>query len=193
MDLPPPTIGPPPEIPVADASVRAARTGDAAGMGAVQAAAWRASYAAVLPAATLDALDPTAVAAVWRETLAAPPSSRHSVLVALASGAVIGFVATAPLEPPQDGVGEVAALVIHPDVQRAGHGSRLLNAAADRLRDNGFDHVVLWVTAGDEVRLHFLTAAGFQADGAIRTLDLTGDGSVPLREHRLVASLARPA
>jgi ribosomal protein S18 acetylase RimI-like enzyme len=193
MDLPPPTIGPPPEMPVADASVRAARTGDAAEMGAVQAAAWRASYAAVLPAATLDALDPTAVASIWRKAIAAPPSSRHSVLVALAAGAIVGFVATAPLDPPQEGIGEVAALVIHPEAQRDGHGSRLLNAAADRLRDNGFDHVVVWVTAGDEVRLHFLTAAGFQADGATRTLDLTGDGSAPLREHRLVASLARPA
>lgn len=193
MDLPPPTFGPPPVIPTADASVRVARPEDTDEMGAVQAAAWRAAYAEVLPPATLAALDPAAVAAVWRTALASPPTRDHAVLVALSAGHVVGFVAVAPLEPAQEGIGEVAALVVHPDAQRDGHGSRLLNAGADRLRGNGFDHVVTWVSTGDEARLGFLTAAGFQPDGATRTLDLTGDGTTVLREHRLVASLAPPS
>jgi GNAT superfamily N-acetyltransferase len=193
MDLPPPTFGPPPDLPVADASVRAARPADADGIGAVQAAAWRSAYAAVLPPVTLEALDPEAIAAVWRTAIDRPPTKQHSVLVALAGGEVVGFVATGPADPEQEGVGEVAALVVQPEFQRAGHWSRLLNAGADRLRDNGFDHVVIWVSRGDDIRLQFLTAAGFQADGATRTLDLSGDGSTRLGEHRLVASLARPA
>ncbi len=193
MDLPPPTFGPPPTVPAADASVRAARPGDAAEMGAVQAAAWHASYAEVLPPAVLAALDPAAIGAVWSTAIAEPPSRSHSVLVALARGAVVGFVATAPLAPAQPGVGEIAALVVAPSAQREGHGSRLLNAGADRLRDNGFEHVVIWVPVGDDVRLRFLTAAGFAPEGAERTLDLTGDGSARLREQRLIASLAPPA
>jgi hypothetical protein len=52
---------------------------------------------------------------------------------------------------------------------------------------------VVWVPVGDDLRLRFLTAAGFAPDGAQRSLDLTGDGTGALREHRLVASLARPA
>jgi GNAT superfamily N-acetyltransferase len=193
MDLPPPTVGPPPAVPSADANVRAARPADATGMGTVQAAAWRASYAEVLPSAVLKALDPEAIARVWAAAIADPPTPGHSVLVALAGGELVGFVATAPLEPAQAGVGEVAALVVTPAAQRAGHGSRLLNAGADRLRDNGFDQVVVWVPVGDDLRLRFLTAAGFAPDGAQRSLDLTGDGTGALREHRLVASLARPA
>jgi GNAT superfamily N-acetyltransferase len=196
MDLPPPTFGPPPE-PTADASVRAARPEDAAAIGAVQAAAWRASYTGVLPEPVLAALDPAELAEIWHRSIAAPPSRAHRVLVALEAGEVIGFAATAPSADGNEaneasGVGEVATLLVRPEAQGRGHGSRLLNAAVDRLRDNGFDHAVVWVVAGDDARLRFLTGAGFAADGAHRGLDLTGDGSSPLREQRLVASLAPP-
>ena len=53
----------------------------------------------------------------------------------------------------------------------------------------------MWVLAGDEVRLRFLTAAGLRAGRRARTLDtgrstLAGDGSATAPGDRLVASLA---
>lgn len=191
MDLPTPTFRGAGRVPSADASVRSATAADAGAMGRVQAEAWQASYGGVLPAATLAALDPEALGQAWREAVVRPPSGSHRVLVALAGGDLVGFAAIGPAEGPQPEVGELVALEVDPAAQRAGHGSRLLNAAADRLRDNGCDRLVVWVLATDEVRLHFLTAAGFGPDGAERRFEVGGAAAGgELREVRLVASLA---
>jgi GNAT superfamily N-acetyltransferase len=193
MDLPPPTLGPPPEIPLADASVRSARSEDAAGMGEVQATAWRSSYDGILPAELLASLDPALLADAWRTAVTDPPTRAHRLLVALAGGAVVGFAATGPSPGDAPEVGEVLVLLVAPAAQRDGHGSRLLNAAADQLRQSGFDQVVVWVLVGDDARLAFLTGAGFVSDGAYRTWQLPTTGDDTLREQRLVASLAPPA
>ena len=58
MDLPTPTFRPTGDVPAADASVREATAVDASTVGAVQDAAWRASYADVLPGQSLAALEP---------------------------------------------------------------------------------------------------------------------------------------
>jgi GNAT superfamily N-acetyltransferase len=202
MDLPTPTFRAADRVPSADASVRAATAADAAAMGRVQAEAWQASYAGVLPVETLAALTADRLAEAWRDAVVRPPSGSHRVLVALSAGELVGFAAIGPSEGPQPEVGELVALVVAPPAQHAGHGSRLLNAAADRLRDTGFEQLVVWVLAGDEVRLRFLTAAGFAPDGAERTFDAGDDAGTDagsdaaggeLREVRLVASLTAPA
>lgn len=187
MDLPTPRLRPPDRPPAADASVRAATAADAGGMGAAQAAAWRASYGGVLPADTVAALTPEALAEVWRDALVRPPSGAHRVLVALAADRVVGFTAVGPAGGDRPEVGELLALEVTPEAQRGGHGSRLLNAAADRLRDVGFEQVVVWVLDGDEVRLGFFTTAGFAPDGARR--GFAPAGGAELHEVRLVATL----
>ncbi len=193
MDLPPPTTQPRAQVPGPDASVRRARPADAAAIGAVQAQAWRASYADVLPAAALDALEPDRLAEVWASAITRPPTPQHALLVALAGPEVVGFAAVGPADPAQDGVGEVAALVVAEAAQHQGHGSRLLNAAADVLRESGFDHAVVWVLPGDDTRAAFLEAAGFVADGAERSLEVPGAPDGRLRERRLVAALTPAA
>jgi GNAT superfamily N-acetyltransferase len=196
MDLPTPTFRPADRVPSADASVREATAADAPGMGRVQAAAWRASYAGVLPADALAALEPAELGEVWHDALVRPPSGSHRVLVALSAGDLVGFAAIGPAEGSPPAVGEILALVVDPDAQHAGHGSRLLNAAADRLRQVGFEEVVVWVLAGDDARRRFLGAAGFEPDGAKRTFAAAPpDGAEPaaeLGEVRLVASLGSP-
>jgi GNAT superfamily N-acetyltransferase len=194
MDLPTPTFRPVGPVPSADASVRDATAADSVAIGRVQARAWHAAYGALLPPETLAALEPDALGEVWRDGLVEPPTSAHRVLVALEGGAVVGFVAIGPSEGAPPNVGEVLALIVAPDAQRAGHGSRLLNAAADRLRQVGFDQVVVWVLGDDDVRRAFLAGAGFAADGSHRTLQVDDtEGAAALREVRLVASLEAPA
>jgi GNAT superfamily N-acetyltransferase len=193
MDLPPPAGVPREQVPGPDASVRRARPADTDAIGAVQADTWRASYAGILPQATLDALEPEQLAAAWRSALTDPPTPRHALLVALAGSQVVGFAAVGPADPEEEGVGEIAAFVLAAEARGQGHGSRLLNAAADVLRENGFDHVVVWVLDGDEDRAAFLTGAGFVADGARRSLEVPGAPEGQLREQRLVAALSRPA
>ncbi|MFL6098884.1 MAG: GNAT family N-acetyltransferase [Actinomycetales bacterium] len=174
--------------PTADASVRDATAADATAIGQVQAAAWRSSYQDVLPAATLSSLQVEDLAEAWREAIVRPPGAGHRVLVAAGSEGVVGFVAIAPAAESVPETGEIAALVVAPSAQGSGHGSRLLNAAVDRLRLQGFERVLVWVLEKDEARLRFLSGAGFADDGGRRTF-ATDDGRAELREVRLAASL----
>jgi predicted N-acetyltransferase YhbS len=77
---------------------------------------------------------------------------------------------------------------VHPDARRQGHGSRLLNAGADLLREAGADTVSLWLLAHDETTREFAAASGFAPDGAYRDRVVSPDGQT-LREVRLSASL----
>jgi GNAT superfamily N-acetyltransferase len=78
---------------------------------------------------------------------------------------------------------------VHPQARRAGHGSRLLNAAVDTLRGRQFTRLSGWVLADDEATRAFLVGSGLSPDGAYRDRVVDPDGTV-VREVRLVADLA---
>lgn len=175
-----------------DVSVRVAWADDAAGIAAVQVAAWRTEYADLLPADVLAALDEEQFAATWHAALTRPADARNRVLVALERNLVRGFVVTSPSpDPDSDPVadGELAELVVHPDHGRQGHGSRLIHAAVDTLRADRFTRATCWLGATDDVRRAFLTSSGWAPDGAFRELDLHGDGSVLVKQVRLHTDL----
>lgn len=180
-----------PEQPVADASVRIARPGDVPAVGLVQAAVWRDAYTAVLSPEVLEQFEGPAFARVWRASLATRPSPRHELLVACAGEQVVGFAAVGPSADADadDAQGELLALGVHPDARRAGHGSRLLNAAVDTLRGRQFERLTGWVLREDEATRAFLVASGLSPDGAYRDRVVGADGTV-VREVRLVADLA---
>ncbi|MCW2865952.1 MAG: GCN5-related N-acetyltransferase [Marmoricola sp.] len=174
--------------PTADVSVRVAWADDAEAVAAVQVRAWRESYADLLPPEVLASLDPAGMAAAWRQALAAPGDARQRVLVALARNLVTGFVVTGPTtDPDHDPVatGELSDLTVDPHQRGAGHGSRLLTAAAETLAADRFSTAVSWLPVGDDAQRAFLTGAGWAPDGAHRTLDLLGDGTTVVKQVRL--------
>jgi GNAT superfamily N-acetyltransferase len=176
----------------ADVSARIAWAEDAPAMAAVQVRAWRASYADLLPAEVLDALDPEQIAEGWREALSRPADARNRVLVALERNLVTGFLVTGPATDPDcdpGATGELADLTVDPDKRGVGHGSRLLQAGADTLVADRFDRAVTWLPAGDDATRAFLTSSGWGPDGAHRTLDLLGDGTTTVKQVRLHTSL----
>jgi GNAT superfamily N-acetyltransferase len=183
---------PPANGPVADASARIARPNDAAAVGAVQAAVWRAAYGEALPPEIVEQFEPANFARVWRDSLKNPPSPRHVLLVACAGEQIVGFAALGPStdRDAQETSGEVLALGVHPDARGGGHGSRLLNAAVDTLRGKGFDSMSLWLLARDEVTRSFMTTAGLSPDGAYRDRVIDDEGTLT-REVRLTADLSQ--
>lgn len=160
-------------------------------MATVHAAAWLTDYAELLPQRATS-VDPVGLGRAWEEAVGTPPTPAHRVMVATSSSAVVGFVAFGP-SADSDAVagrdGEVFTLLVEPAQQRRGHGSRLLNASIDVLRQSGFTQVRAWVPEPDLVRREFLQSAGFTADGAGRLLDAAGDGTTTVREVRLAANL----
>ena len=179
--------------PVADASVRAARQNDAPAVGVVQSVVFREVYAGRVPDDVVAMFEPEPFARAWRDSLAAPPPGVHRLLVACAGEQVVGAAAIGPSQDPDTGpgTGEVTLLAVHPQARRQGHGSRLLNAGVDLLREAGADSVAAWLLADDEAGRAFLTASGFGPDGAFRDRVVSPDGDT-LREVRLSAALASP-
>lgn len=181
-----------PPGPAADASVRTARVTDAPAVGLVQATVWRQAYAAALPAQVLQELEGPRFAAVWRRSLEQPPTPLHRLLVACAGDQVVGLAAIGPAQEHDAGApetaGELLVLAVHPQARGSGHGSRLLNAAADTLRANDRTALVAWLPAADEGTRAFLGRAGLVPDGAWRER-LVGPQGQTLREVRVQGGL----
>lgn len=179
-------------MPVADTSVRIAWPDDADAIAEVLVATWRAEYARLLPAEALEGLSVPAIAAQWRSALIRPADARHRVLVALERARLVGFVVTAPAADPDCdpiAVGELSDLTVLAAHRGAGHGSRLLQAAADTLVSDRFTRAVSWLAADDDPRRAFLASSGWAPDGAHRELDQAGDGVVRVKQVRLHTSL----
>jgi GNAT superfamily N-acetyltransferase len=173
---------------VADVSVRPARPADAERVARVQLSTWRTAYADLLPEEAL-AVPEEQVAALWLRAVEVPPSAAHRVLVAFERDELVGFAALAPAEDDDRDpalTGELAALLVEPRWGRRGHGSRLLAAAVDTWRPAGVTTAVAWAWERDTATRSFLTAAGWELDGAARGLDT---GPRVQRQVRLHTSL----
>lgn len=169
--------------PTADHSVRPAIPEDAPAVTGLQLAAWQAR--GLVDEEVLASVDTAAVTAQWRSAIADPPSASHRVLGALAGGELVGFLAFAPAGevalPESAGTEpvEVLALEVEASHTREGHGSRLLAACADLVRDAGGTSLVTWSDQEDEARTRFLSSAGFAPAGPRRAL---GTGAVDVVE-----------
>jgi GNAT superfamily N-acetyltransferase len=172
-------------------SVRVAWADDAEAIAELQLRTWRQVYAGLLPPDALPT-DVQAAAAAWRASLAAPGDARNRVLVALERNRVVGFAITSPAEDPDcDPVAdaELTELTVDPDERHRGHGSRLLQAAADTMRADRFHRAVLWAVASDDGLRAFLQGAGWAPDTAHRELDLDGEGTTLVKQVRLHTGL----
>ena len=181
--------------PTADVSVRVAWADDAAAIAAVQLRTWPSLYGDLVPAEAIPAGPEAeeAAAAAWRQSLTSPGDARNRVLVALERNRVCGFAITGPAaDPDRDPVSdaELRELTVDPGERGHGHGSRLLQAAADTLTADRFTRAVTWVPVADDALRRFFTDAGWEADTAHRELQLDDSGEVRMKQVRLHTSLA---
>lgn len=113
---------------------------------------------------------------------AAPPVARSA---RLAAREVVGLVSAGPATDADRWPGtdaEIYEFRVQPDRTGQGHGSRLLQAAADTLVSDGFRTASTWILQADLDVRRFLESAGWAADGARGELDV--GVSVPvLRLH----------
>ncbi len=178
----------------ADVSVRPAVAGDEVTITEIQLAAWRSGHADVLGADALDSLDASAFRARWATAIVRPPGAAYRVLVACEGATVVGFAAVRPLPADESTPGalpggELLALEVATAAQRTGHGSRLLAAAVDLLRQDGVNYLVAWVLDGDAARAQFLQASGLGPDNTVRELATGPTPDRTVSEHRWSAEL----
>lgn len=163
--------------------IRTATAADAAAIGALKVRAWRAAYAALMPAGCLAALDPSAEAAAWADYLAAMPTA-HRLWVADDRG-VVGFCRSGPAHDPDLGgqAAEVYGLYIEPDRIGTGLGRALFGHAVADLDKRGCRPVCVYAYTPNSGAIRFYQRAGLALDGASRLDQHDGIG---VREVRLV-------
>jgi ribosomal protein S18 acetylase RimI-like enzyme len=169
--------------------IRAARVGDASQIAAVHVRSWQGAYRGLLPQAYLDGLHPAQRVGRWERTLAEAHDGREGVLVADASGTLLGFVGYSPsrdadMDPAR--VGEIDAIYLLPSAWGQGVGRRLMGDALARLAEAQFDQVMLWVLDSNVRARRFYEAGGWLADGARKTEESRG---FPITQVRYKRSL----
>jgi ribosomal protein S18 acetylase RimI-like enzyme len=154
-------------------TIRRARPGDAAAIGAVHVTAWRSAYPGMLPDAYLAALSPVRQAAQYEQTI----RSGLGVHVAIASGPdlpagqegrggpqVVGFVTVGParqiagMAAPAEG--EIETLYVLDDWRDRGLGRRLMRAATTRLAADGYASACVWVLRDNPSRWFYAHLGG---------------------------------
>lgn len=141
--------------------IRPASPEDADGIGRVHAASWKETYAGMIDDAFLASLSPEKSAARFREL------GFKDILVLTADGSVVGF--SVPVKSRDDDLPEdcadVRAIYILKDYQKLGYGKKLLNASIEKLRNEGFTDVSVWVLEGNKNAIAFYENYGFAYDG----------------------------
>ncbi|MFF0343626.1 GNAT family N-acetyltransferase [Kribbella sp. NPDC004875] len=163
--------------------VRPARPDDLPDAAEARVASWRAAFTGLVPQDFLDAMDPSAIASSWADSIAAGRSRIH---VAVRHDKGIGYAGVGPERAPQapPTTGELYALFVHPDHWGTGAGRALTDAACDDLRDAECTTVGLWVLEANSRARTFYTRYGF-TETAGRTYSSLGK----LPEIRLIRDL----
>ncbi|MGW7683743.1 N-acetyltransferase family protein [Kribbella sp. NPDC054772] len=163
--------------------VRSARPEDLPGAAEARVASWRAAFTGLVPQDFLDAMDPSAIATSWTDSIAAGRSRIH---VAVRQDKVIGYAGVGPERDPEapPRSGELYALFVHPDHWGTGAGRALTDAACADLRAADCTNVGLWVLEANIRARTFYTRYGF-TETAGRTYSSLGK----LPEIRLIRDL----
>lgn len=124
----------------------------------------------------------------WHDAIVKPPLAHLRVLIAQASGMIVGFAVTGPSSDPDasptDGL--IAEFVIDEESVEDGHSGRLINAAVDTLRADGYEVATIWLPTDADEKRQFLVECGWATDGAHREVGPEdGDGSGALKLLRM--------
>jgi ribosomal protein S18 acetylase RimI-like enzyme len=144
--------------------IRRALPQDAPGMGLVHVAAWRSTYAGILPDPYLLGMSAVREAASYERGISARGQG-HAAFVAVVGpddappgarmpplGPVVGFATGGRCRRPQLADGEVETLYVADDWRDQGLGRRLLRAQAAYLRAMHCESVLVWVLAENPAR-----------------------------------------
>ena len=149
-----------------EVAIRRAQAGDAAAIAAVHVAAWRETYAGLVPERMLSAFAVAERTRRWHRILTAPdPSLETAVLVAVARDrGIVGF-GSCGRQPMADLVadgfaGEFSALYLLAAQQRQGVGRRLMGLMAQDLLARELRGAALWVLRDNEPARRFYEALG---------------------------------
>ena len=157
-------------------ALREAGPADAAVLGRLQVASWRATYRGILPESSLAGLSEEVQTAAFAQSLAqAGPGFRIWLLES--RGRPMGFAVAGPSRDPQacgpdpgaPRTGEIHAIYLLPEAWGQGLGRALMDRALAGLGGDGFGAAALWVLERNARARAFYEAGGWTLAGAPRT------------------------
>ena len=138
--------------------IRRAEPKDAAGIAHVHVRTWRSTYRGIVPDEYLDSLDEEQRTEEWRELL----EGDYDIFVADFEGHVIGFIIGGrSRNRAQQCDGELYAIYLLKEAQRARIGRDLVRELAHAMRRRGFRRMEVWVLAKNPAKA-FYTQMGAQ-------------------------------
>lgn len=159
---------------------------DAHDIARIHVLAWQAAYAGIVPAEHLAAQSVAKREAVWRESLA---KGTPEILVAKTEGRLVGWVAFGASRDENVGsqAAEIWAIYVAPSHWSRGVGRLLWLRARERLAEQRYKSISVWVLAENTRAIRFYRAAGFVADPSGQK-EVTIAGK-PLQELRYETAL----
>jgi ribosomal protein S18 acetylase RimI-like enzyme len=163
--------------------IHAATIEDCLAIAQVHVESWQQAYRGILPDSYLSSLSVPEREAMWRRMAERDPSH---LLVARTNSQVVGFVAFGASRDegaPGDRA-EIWAIYVKPASWCKGAGRGLWLEALQRMVEEGYKSVSLWVIAGNERAIRFYERMGFVVEAESRkSLEL---GGTTLEELRYV-------
>lgn len=138
---------------------------------------WRYAYRGLIPQDYLDAIPEGR----WAESV---DRSDHETLLLTDGETIAGVVYFgASRFETFPGMGEIMAIYLRPAYIGQGRGHALFAAALEKLREQGFTEVFLWVLEGNERAIRFYEREGFAATEHVLA-DEIGGRDVSERQYR---------
>ncbi len=137
--------------------IRRAEPGDAAAIADVHQEAWRGAYAGIIPHKALTSMINRRGRTWWADAI----RRAASVLVVELGGEVVAYATLGrnrARELPQQG--EIYELYVLPEYQGIGLGTRLFDAAREKLSAHGLSGLVVWALEENDNALAFYSGAG---------------------------------
>lgn len=132
---------------------------DLSAVGELYAQSWKQHYMGILPDTYLERLTGDR----WSALLCADPSSS---LAAFEDGQLVGAATTAfSRDEGRENYGEIVSIYLHPSAKGRGHGRKLMEKAMEVLRDEGCEHVCLWVMEPCRAAIGFHEHLGLHPSG----------------------------
>jgi ribosomal protein S18 acetylase RimI-like enzyme len=147
-------------------TIRSAVAADLPIVGELHVRSRTAAYEGIVPAAALDAVSGPAMASWWTERWAYERGTHRLAVATDPAGAIMGFTYVGPAASAH--TGELYAIHVHPDHQRAGVGRRLMAAALRTLVRQELPRAVLWVLTANARARTFYERGGWVCDGVER-------------------------
>jgi len=165
-------------------AVRRAGPADVPAIAAIHVAAWRDTYAGILPQEVIDRFDLARRTAQWTPVAGTPDHPVHLLVSTDTAGAPTGFGSCGPVRDggPPGALGEIMTLYVALAARGRGTGRVLMDRMLDDLRVRSLMPAFLCVLDGNHGAIRFYRQVGGRHVGETATTV----GGHPCREHLFV-------